>query len=431
MAVFIGGGRGSLPKKQAAFLAKRARVHATLVTERRNILSRCEPAELEAAINAAIAEAEAVLSSCKQLHCETRKHFESFSDQRIKRSEFLRYAQFIHGIERPARDPSKLNAAMQVVPLTTLEVFGSTALMVGSGAMTIGSAFGYAAAFGVTSTICAMFAGFQFLRFTFFKLRSPTPEPRDLWIRLANGFGFGLMSAMLALIVFAAARTRITGDASSIWDFTEASLWTTFADANSLLLITIGVCSSIISIRAGFQDLSDPCPGLSDARRHAVDELDAIVEEVAMDVQDLLEDSGERALEALEDSINLAEDLAKEGEEVVAKFNAGAADHDVVLEGGFAELEAMGLARAAAQARINPSAPHHPFKPDRAKFDALRVKSIDPSQLAPNANEAARLAEARGLVGKVRAAMQDATTQLDAAYAAFRASPLDLSPDLT
>jgi len=431
MAVFIGGGGGSPSKRCAAFLADRSKVYAELTAQRRVILNQADHAELAALLDAAVAEANTFLDFAQDWSDKAEGHFETYAEQRVKRGSFLRYGQFLYGQNRPARDPSKLDAALHVVPVTALEIAGTTALMVGGGAMTVGSALAYAASFGITSTIWGMIAGYQCLRFVGFKAQSPMPEPRDRWIRSAAAVGFGAMVVVLGGLIFAAARTRATGDTASIWNFEAVSVGATFADANSLLLVLIGICSAIIAIRSGFRDLSDPCPGLSDAKRYADDGLNDEVASFTDEAAALIEERGEDALDALDEAIAALDELTEEHAAGIDDFNAKAAAHNAKLDGGFAEFEAEGLARAAAQARIDASDPKPPFKPDRAMFDALRVELIDPGQFTPNVDEAAKLAEARALIGKVRAAMQDTVARLDAAHAVFRASPLDLSPDLT
>lgn len=80
---------------------------------------------------------------------------------------------------------------------------------------------------------------------------------------------------VLTVLHFAAARVRVTGSATSIFDFSAFSFGATFADYYALGVMAIGAVGAVLAIYKGFNGFSDPVPGYTDSRRSAGERIDA------------------------------------------------------------------------------------------------------------------------------------------------------------
>ncbi|MGF1463317.1 MAG: hypothetical protein ACFB2Z_09145 [Maricaulaceae bacterium] len=347
---------------------------------------------------------------------------------RVKRGETLRYLLWSHDVQRPARDPDPLDTALRMAIFVGVEGGAVAAMMVAGGKLAIVEAAAYGLSFAAVTAAAGISAGFFGLRYALYKRRSPSPAPEDAKVRRFGLAWFAGLAGLQGLLLFASARVRATGDHGDIFNFESAGFFTTFNDALSLCILTVGVIGAALSIWEGFGQISDPVPGLTEARRHAEAEING-------EVADLTEDAQER-IAACEDTLTDIEDAIEElAEQNFARDEARASYNDKVRAHNNAVQKAKRAVRdrwaeqAEARTRITRKPGRKPGAPDLKIFDALMLEPLGEEQAAPASAEYAGALSRQAAI--LREAMLIAETAVDDALAEYAASApdLDMLPD--
>ncbi len=130
--------------------------------------------------------------------------------------------------------------------------------MIAEGRMDVVAGIGYGMIFACINVIVGMVAGYFCLRYVGLRLNSPAPETGDSLKRFAAKAGFAFFILTLIVLIFSAARVRTLGGHEHIFTFTEVSFLATFNDGLAIIIIVIGLVSSLIAIWKGYITLRWP-----------------------------------------------------------------------------------------------------------------------------------------------------------------------------
>ncbi len=331
MAGFFGP-RDSKPSsvghRRAAYLAsfRSERSDLTLALRRlRSSQPQFSPAQLERIVASGVAEMEA-------LAAQSTAQFERLTHTRLHAYRAHRAFQDEHGLSAPATMPDILSTLLVLMICGLAEAAFTAVLMITGGKMTILEGFGYGATVACVNLAVGTLAGFLPLRYSGFKRNAPDPQARDSLIRAVSWASFGFALVVLSVLHFAAARVRVTGSATQIFDFSQASFGATFADYYALGVMAIGAVGAVLAVFKGFNGFSDPVPGYSDSRRAAGERIDAQGQEAFADALDalafVLSQSQDDAQTLLADEDERTRSYADESETLARRI----ADHNGLIE---------------------------------------------------------------------------------------------------
>lgn len=274
----------SVGHRRAAYLSGFRAEHSDLTLALRRLRSskpQFSPAQLERIAASGVAEMET-------LAAQSAAQFERLSQARLQAYRAHRAFQDEHGLTAPAKMPDMLSTLLVLMICGLAEAAFTAVLMITGGKMTILEGFGYGATVAAVNLAVGTLAGFLPLRFTGYKRTAPNPEPRDAMIRAVAWASFMCALSVLGVLHFAAARVRVSGSATQIFDFSHVSFGSTFADYYALGVMAIGTVGAVLAIYKGFNGFSDPVPGYSESRREAGERIDACGHEVELGALDTL-----------------------------------------------------------------------------------------------------------------------------------------------
>lgn len=261
----------SVGQRRAAYLSRFRNDQAELTLTQRRLRSSkpdFSPAQLERIVASGVAEMDA-------LAMQSTAQFERLTQARLHAYRAHRAFQDEHGLTTPAKTPDMLSALLVLMICGLAEAAFTAVLMITGGKMTILEGFGYGATVAAVNLAVGTLAGFLPLRYAGFKRNAPNPQPRDAAIRAVSTGSFAFALFVLTVLHFAAARVRVTGSATSIFDFSYASFGATFADYYALGVMAIGAVGAVLAVYKGFNGFTDPVPGYTDSRRSAGERIDA------------------------------------------------------------------------------------------------------------------------------------------------------------
>lgn len=261
----------SVGHRRAAYLAGFRSEHSDLTLALRRLRSSrpdFSPAQLERIVASGVAEMDA-------LAAQSAAQFERLTQARLYAYRAYRAFQDEHGLTAPAKTPDMLSTLLVLMICGLAEAAFTAVLMITGGKMTILEGFGYGATVAAVNLAVGTLAGFLPLRYAGFKRNAPNRQPRDAMIRAVSTGSFAFAMFVLTVLHFAAARVRVTGSATSIFDFSTVSFGATFADYYALGVMAIGAVGAVLAVYKGFNGFSDPVPGYTDSRRSAGERIDA------------------------------------------------------------------------------------------------------------------------------------------------------------
>nr|WP_321440378.1 hypothetical protein [uncultured Hyphomonas sp.] len=347
------------------------------------------------------------------------------SSQQARSVTSLRRHIFAHGITRACSTPDPIKTLQVMLGFVLVEAIAAGAMFISEGRMgpIEGLMMGMATA---TTTVSVMFtSGFFFARRITYKLNSPEPSPQDVWVRAGGLFGTLCGIAIAAVLLFAAARTRILGSHEHVFDFSQVGLADTFSDAVSLLIMAFGMVGGIVAFWEGITGIFDPIIGYSQAWNAATSTTAQRAEDICFDAQDNVDAQAEDILEALERSRTEAKDNAREHENACRELGAEIERHNANVEATICELRAD-LEQAATRREEITKRPHQAALFDEASFEALKIAPDSVPELfraQQPTDQATRLQQAAGYV---RQAQSQAHSTINSAYSQFLSNGPDI-----
>lgn len=358
----------SVGHRRAAYLTRLRSEHADLTLALRRLRASkpdFSPAQLDRIVSSGTAEMDALAAqSCAQFARLTQARIQAYRAHRAFQDE--------HGISAPARTPDIL-VTLLVLMICGLAEAGFTAvLMITGGKMTILEGFGYGATVAAINLAVGMLAGFLPLRYTGFKRNAPHPQPRDGAIRAVAWMAFIAALSVLTVLHFAAARVRVTGAATHIFDFSHVSFGATFADYYALGVLAIGAVGAVLAVFKGYNGFSDPTPGYAESRRAAGERIDAQGQDAFHDVQDALASVLERAGGQAEDFLEAAHEQEQAYADEAENLSRRIIAHNGLIDAACEDLQLAVQEDAARQSFIA----GHAQAPEALRLEALKALAL-------------------------------------------------------
>lgn len=338
----------SVGHRRAAYLAGFRSEHSDLTLALRRLRSSkpdFSPAQLERIVASGVAEMDA-------LAAQSAAQFERLTQARLHAYRAHRAFQDEHGLTAPAKTPDMLSALLVLMICGLAEAAFTAVLMITGGKMTILEGFGYGATVAAVNLAVGTLAGFLPLRYAGFKRNTPNPKPHDAAIRAVSWGSFAFAMFVLTVLHFAAARVRVTGSATSIFDFVSAGFGSTFADYYALGVMAIGAVGAVLAVYKGFNGFSDPVPGYTDSRRSAGGRVDAegqdAHEDALASLADVFARTGNEADSLLADADECILSYANERDALARRI----ADHNGLIATACDDLKLAAQDEAARQSFI-------------------------------------------------------------------------------
>lgn len=338
----------SVGHRRAAYLASFRAEHSDLTLALRRLRSSkpdFSPSQLERIVSSGVAEMDA-------LAVQSAAQFERLTQARLHAYRAHRAFQDEHGLTAPAKMPDLLSTLLVLMVCGLAEAAFTAVLMITGGKMTILEGFGYGATVACVNLAVGTLAGFLPLRYAGFKRTAPNPEPRDGAIRAVSWGSFALTLSVLTVLHFAAARVRVTGSATGIFDFSQASFGSTFADYYALGVMAIGAVGAVLAVFKGFNGFSDPVPGYTDSRRAAGERIDADGQDACTDALDALAAVFSQRGEEAETLLTAADERTQSYADESATLARRIADHNGLIETACDDLRLAAQDEAARQSFI-------------------------------------------------------------------------------
>lgn len=347
------------------------------------------------------------------------------SSQQAQNTIALRRHIFAHGITRACSTPDPIKTFQVMTGFVLVEAIAAGSMFISEGRMgpIEGLMMGMATAF---TTVSVMFAsGFFFARRITYKLNSPQPSLQDVWVRAGGLFGTLCGIAIAAILLFAAARTRILGSHEHVFDFTKVGLADTFSDAVSLLILAFGMVGGIVAFWEGITGIFDPIIGYSQAWNAATSNTAQRAENICFDAQDNVDAQAEDILEALERSRTEAKDIVREHENACRELGAEIERHNANVDATICELRAD-LEQAAIRREEITKRPHQAALFDEASFEALKITPDSVPEVFRAQQPTDQTMRLQQATAHVRQAQSQAHSIINSAYSQFLSNGPDI-----
>lgn len=404
----------SVGHRRAAYLAGFRSEHSDLTLALRRFRASkpdFSPAQLERIVASGVAEMDA-------LAAQSAAQFERLTQARRHAYRAHRAFQDEHGLTAPAKMPDMLSALLVLMICGLAEAAFTAVLMITGGKMTVLEGFGYGATVAAVNLAIGTLAGFLPLRYAGFKRNAPNPQPRDATIRSAAWASFAFASLVLTVLHFAAARVRVTGSATSIFDFSTVSFGATFADYYALGVMAIGAVGAVLAVTKGYNGFSDPVPGYTDSRRSAGERIDAEGQDAHDDALASLAEIFARAGDEADSLLADADDRIRSYADQHDALARRTAAHNGLIETACDDLKLAAQDEVARQSFVagQPQAPE-PLRLEELKALTLPDLPDDAAGVAmpdlPQADAFTRLQAARdGATAIIRSAFNAFLTDL-------------------
>lgn len=325
----------------------------------------------------------------------------------------LREFQAEHGITRPPRMPDRFKTAMAISFAGCAESVFSAALFVADGHMGIGAAFVSGIAVSAVNITAGLAAGFFPGRYIGYRINAETPAEHDGFIRTAAWCGLGIFLTAITTLHLAAARVRVTGSHSDVFDFSEVSFfWGTFGDYYAIALIVLGSIGSMIAFYKGRNGICDPIVGYEDFEAEVIAESEDVYEDARAEIQELYEDAQEDIAQPVDTS---AQDNTADAE---LTLQQRILEHNDLIDAALGDLLAI---QAEKQQRLRFVEQSNVVvnEVNVAAFEALRIKDKALSS-ATTSNVAVMDTGSTASTAALDTAYQMAIKDIDDAYLAFQ-----------
>ena len=223
-------------------------------------------------------------------------------------------------VYRPLHTPNILVTLLTLMVGTIFEAVFATISLYSDGRMDLIPAMGFALTFAIMTTVLGLAAG-AVLRFVGYRSKVRKRSPEFRFIRWTARFGFLIVVAVTALMIFVGGRVRVTGGTSDIFNFADVGFAATFNDAMALVIMVASTLSFCLSISKGHSGFTAPLPGYA---AHAGKSDEDYADEVSWTVATVLDQVDEvvdSAVETLE-TVQQDTDTVDELREDILSFNA-------------------------------------------------------------------------------------------------------------
>ena len=232
---------------------------------------------------------------------------------------------------------------------------------------------------------------------------------------LSAWLGMLVILCGLAVLHFGAARVRVTGKHSDLFDFGTISFADTFNDYFALGLITVGVVGAAIAFFKGRHGFSDPIVGYSqiaiDTELYCKQAADNLYEDALAHIEDMRD----AASEAIESRVGDAQKDAQTYRQNRYALIDQISRHNDQVDHMMDVLRGMYSKEQETDAFIRQStSPTAPF--DLSSFDALKIPSLEEDDTAENIADSIN---SEDLIAAIELAAQDAIARIEEAYNAF------------
>ena len=242
---------------------------------------------------------------------------------------------------------------------------------------------------------------------------------------MAARVGFVICVLLLGMLILSAARVRAIGGHEHIFTFSEVSFLATFNDGLAIIIIVIGLLSSVIAIWKGYAGLSDPVPNLTAAFKYAVEGCNEKVSDLVESTIEALETRCDECLDTCEDALDLAQDAAQSVRDDVATLNDDIRDFNAQIDHEKAVLALYANESMAGYEQVYRSGDATPVNLGLEAFDELRLKLIDPDTVNDGAEQTESISKIKSLMSDVTTLKHDIITQIEASEAEYiAATPL-------
>ena len=339
---------------------------------------------------------------------------------REKSLEYLRYEQVRKGVLRHIREPNIAASIFLIMAFWLAEGCITGAMMTLEGKMLVFAGFTYGLIFAGINVLVGLLTGFLALRPAIAGLQRPDKHGLDYLGLFVSWAGVAIGICALAVLIFSAARVRALGGHHEIFSFEHVSLLGTFNDAITLMIVVLGIASSLISIREGFSGFTDPVPGLSEAAKSASERINDQVDEgteAALDqIADQVDDLIEEAEDALEDS---KKEIAAY-EKAVLSANQSIRELNAFIDRARREVMLQFETRQGLEEQITLRAPPDHLRPSEDLFEELKLAEL--SIPATGNTDPPEARELQTLIGRLRAERAKTEADIEAKRSGFFAS---------
>ncbi|MEM9375596.1 MAG: hypothetical protein AAGA72_05210 [Pseudomonadota bacterium] len=414
--------------RDTSFSAIVARETAKLHAEHREVkaaLRRCANAQSNTDVEQAEAHLRSTLQRVAGIASVAEANLENLSNKRRHKAQYVRSLMLAWNDFRPVSSPDAFDTILLAQAFIFVEGGMAAMMLMEGGKFGLWESLGFGVTFAAVNVVLGLVAGFAG-RAAFYKRQAHIDLAEDRKIRLAGRMGAGALIALLALLVFAAARTRIVGDAN-LFDFSKVGFLETFSTAESLQLLTLGVVGGGLAIWKGFCGLSDTRVGFSAARKAAEEDIDNAADKLVEDAFTQIANTCDEALESANTALVTAQDELEDRTEADASLYGRVCKLNNDLEEAQSRLRQLSKRQECGRTFINPDSESSSHALDLSVFDGMKlsepregeIASLDPLQERIKALQAAIDAS-----GKAR---HEAVSEIDAAYVEF----MNEAPDLT
>ncbi len=349
---------------------------------------------------------EATISQIEALSDKTAATLEgTCSEQRIKAHKETRLFKHVRAIDRECLHPDVLKTIFTVVFCILGEGTIAGAMFALEGKTGLVGGFAYGLSFATVNVLSGMAIGFFTLRY---------------WLDYYNRIGtyrlrraiacacFFIFTGFLCVLIFSAARVRVTGSHSNIFDFETVSFLSTFNDALTLVIIALGVLGSVVAIYKGYKGLSDPIPGFSESDLYPKRTVDRPVQAMVDSTLDRLDEMYDNAVDDIESAIDEAEDFHEAQHQKATTLQKKLVSHNALIT----QLSLKIKNHTSAEGFINQSK-------DTLSLDISHLHIPIAETLAPLTQHSRASPDYNTLLSRLQTAYESGINHVQAAHAAF------------
>ncbi len=349
---------------------------------------------------AAVEAAKDAVKSMAQCARNARTAMQRLAQKHLFKTQDYRAFQLEHGLVRHATMPDPLQAILIAVISILTEGSLTSVLLISGGHMDVIEGFAYGLTVAGTNVATGLTTGYFPARYAGYKVDAPEQTIRDRKVRILGQAGLALGLGVMATLHFVAARVRVTGEHSGIFNFDAIGFLDTFNDAFALSIIVVGAIGSILAFYKGYQGISDPVIGYTALRRECEDEIDTAAQDMAEDYLADVEEQFEAAAEGYATAIEGINTQTKGHTAALNSLRSDVAAHNTTVQ---TDIEQV----------------HRDADAEHRNREFVEAKSISLAPIDCSAFEALIIDEST-LPGDVvtgePGTLPDMQTQLDAAY---------------
>lgn len=349
----------------------------------------------------------------------------SLKKQKQRAGEAKRRFEYDFQIESPVQKPDRLKTFSIVGIGFILETGITFALFVAEGFMDFIPALATGAAIAFINTAAAMTAGYFGGRYVTYGIDAINPTSRQKRIRRYAFCGLVFAFINIVTLHIGAARVRVTGSHSGIFDFSEVSFFATFNDYFALALITLGIIGALIGFYKGRNGLNDPRGGYAEVALNSFTAIEKTADDIYDNAVLDVEDSYNSICDEIEDFFESYETNCSSQSGAQIELSNAIENHNDNIENAIALVASTYNAEAK---RLSIIKGHEvaPKEPNIAAFEALRVEHIPSNDNTDQSASDEDSISKEQLLAELTDAYRQALAAIEQAYREF----LLFEPDL-